>query len=251
MPGPLGQGQWVAEHSPRWRERRAAAKESAAGTAQLADAEARWEAYVAPEMARLETAMHTARQHLEGLVCCQEREAARWNRLAVRSHSAGRAAGQFADSLTAYREALDVGKSPTLSGGRRPLRPAPWVPPAHHQPPVQRNVRPRPITLDRAPGRSLMHVRFRRSDAWRNHRAQYFTPVPRGPDRPWRERYSQFWRSGEGGSSCSHLTLGHGRRRPRVSARAPPFSLTAAWSGIGVDHVVWSTRPCTATGAGG
>ena len=55
----LTRAKWAAEHSPRWRERRAAAKESAAVAAQLADAEGRWQAYVAPEVARLEAAIYT------------------------------------------------------------------------------------------------------------------------------------------------------------------------------------------------
>ena len=103
----LTRATWAAEHSSRWRERRAAAKESATVAAQLADTEGRWKAYVAPEVARLEAAIDAARQGIERLVGSQEREAARWGRLAERGHIIGRAAGQFADGLAVYREALD------------------------------------------------------------------------------------------------------------------------------------------------
>ena len=60
-PHELTTANWAAGHSPRWRERRAAANESAAAAAQLADAEQRWGAYVCPEAARLEAAIYQAR----------------------------------------------------------------------------------------------------------------------------------------------------------------------------------------------
>ncbi len=86
----------MAEHSPRWRERRAAAKESAAAAAELADVEQRWQAYAAPEIARLEAAIYEARQDVEGLVSSQESEAARWWLMADRGHAAGRTVQRFA-----------------------------------------------------------------------------------------------------------------------------------------------------------
>ena len=85
----------VAEHSPRWRERRAAAKESTAAAAELADVEQRW-ANAAPEIARLEAAIYEARQDVEGLVSTQESEAARWWLMADRGHTAGRTVQRFA-----------------------------------------------------------------------------------------------------------------------------------------------------------
>ena len=66
------------EQGERWRERRAAAKESAAEAAHLSDAEGRWQAYVGPEEARLEDAIYQARRDVEGIVASQERPAARW-----------------------------------------------------------------------------------------------------------------------------------------------------------------------------
>jgi glucose/arabinose dehydrogenase len=141
-PAALTRAKWKAEHGPRWRERRAAAKKSANVAGQLADAEQRWRAYVVPEAARLEAIIGAARQVIDGLVRSQERESARRGQLARRGHSAGRAAARFADGLAVYREALDDGKSHTLSRGQRPLRPAPWVAPVHHQPTVERDIGP-------------------------------------------------------------------------------------------------------------
>ena len=85
----LTKAKWVAECSPRWRERRTATKEAAAAAARLTGAEGRWQDYVAPELARLESAMYQARQDVECLAASEEREATRWGRVAERGLSAG------------------------------------------------------------------------------------------------------------------------------------------------------------------
>ncbi len=95
----LGAAEWAAEHSRRWRDRRAATKESATLSAQVADAEQRWRAHVLPEVARLETVIYEARQDVELLVTGQDRQVARWFLLAKRGNAAGRAAEQFAAGL--------------------------------------------------------------------------------------------------------------------------------------------------------
>ena len=138
----LARSQWVAEHSPRWRERRTAAKESAAAAARLADAEGRWQDYVAPELARLEGAIYEARQDVECLAASQEREAARWGHLAERVHSARRAADRFAIGLAGYRDELDGEKGDAPRQDWRHTRPAPSVAPVYRQPPVGRDVGP-------------------------------------------------------------------------------------------------------------
>ena len=130
----LSRAKWTAQHSPRWRERRAAIKESAAMAAQLDYAEARCQAYVAPQVARLEAAIYIARQNVESLVASQENEAARWRRLAVRGQALGRAADRFTPGLAGYRDGLDAGKSHSLRQGRRPVRPTPSVPRTYAQP---------------------------------------------------------------------------------------------------------------------
>jgi hypothetical protein len=131
----LTRARWEAEHSPRWRQRRAAAKESAAVAAQLADAEGRWQAYVAPEVARLEAAIYAARQDVDGLVASQEREA-RWARLAQRGHTTGRAADRLASGLARYREVLNGEKAQAPTHGRRLGQREPWLAPAHTWQPV-------------------------------------------------------------------------------------------------------------------
>lgn len=138
----LTRAKWTAEHSPRWRERRAAAKESVAAAAQLADVEGRWETYVAPEVARLEAAIRTSGHEVEGLVASQEREAARWRRLATRGHSARHAADQFAYGLAVYREALEGEEGHAPRPRRRLLRPARSVTLVHHQPTAGREFGP-------------------------------------------------------------------------------------------------------------
>jgi hypothetical protein len=129
----LAKSEWVAEYSPRWRERRTAAKESAAAAARLADAEGRWQDCVAPELARLEGAIYEARQDVECLAASQEREAARWGHLAERGHAVGRAADQFAVGLAVYRDELDGEKRHSPRQGRRPVRATPSVSPAYLQ----------------------------------------------------------------------------------------------------------------------
>ena len=61
----VDQAKWTAEHSPRWRERRAAAKESAAVAVQLADVELCWEAHVAPEAGRLAASIDADRKEVK------------------------------------------------------------------------------------------------------------------------------------------------------------------------------------------
>jgi len=138
----LTMSKWTAEQGRRWRERRAAAKESAAVAVQLADAEGRWETFVAPEVARLEAAIYTSRQEVEGLVASQEREAARWRHLAAQGHRARHAADQFTYGLAVYREGLEGEEGHTPRPGRRPLRPASSVALGHYQPPIGRELGP-------------------------------------------------------------------------------------------------------------
>ena len=64
----LTEAKWAAEHSPWWRGRRAA-KEAAVVACQLADAERRWQAHVAPEAARLEAQVSEGRG-VVGVAAC-------------------------------------------------------------------------------------------------------------------------------------------------------------------------------------
>ena len=138
----LTAAKWAAEHSPRWRGRRAAAKESAGVAAQLADAEGRWEAYVAPEVARLEADIDAARRDVERVVVSQEREAARWRLLAKRGRITRRAAERFAAGLAGYRRGLDAGISYPPKQARRPDYLTPWATTAHLQPPAGQDYGP-------------------------------------------------------------------------------------------------------------
>ena len=133
---------WSVEQGERWRERRAAAKESAAEAAHLSDAEGRWQAYVGPEEARLEDAIYQARRDVEGIVASQERPAARWWALAERGHAAGRVAQRSAVGLAGYREVLDGDKSHRPKHGRGPVQPAPSVAPVYVRPPVGQDLGP-------------------------------------------------------------------------------------------------------------
>ena len=116
---------WAAEHSPRWRGRRAAAKESAVVAGQLADAERRWRTHVAPELARLEAQVFEGQGAVGSLLAHQEAQAARWWPLAERGHALKRDVQRFAVGLTSYREGLDGKRTsaPKHVGG--PLYPAP------------------------------------------------------------------------------------------------------------------------------
>ena len=104
----LAGARWAAEHSPRWRERRVAARESAVAAGELADAEQRWQAYVAPEASRLQAVLHERTRTVEALIAENERHTDRLRGLAELSAALGSDARQFAAGLGSYRDHLDV-----------------------------------------------------------------------------------------------------------------------------------------------
>ncbi len=120
---------WAAEHSPRRRDRRAAAKKSAAVAGQLAEAEQRWRAYVGPEAARLEAAIEEGRRAVEELVASYERQMAQSRPLLERRQMLLRSSEQLAVGLGRYRDHVDGGDSrtarpvPPTSSGRSKCRP--------------------------------------------------------------------------------------------------------------------------------
>ena len=138
----LDSARWVAEHSPRRRERRAAARESMAAATELANAERRWQAYVVPEAARLRATLQERTRAVEALIAENERQADRSRRLGDLGATLGSDARQFAAGLASYRDHLDV------TGSRAPrhvagvMYGALHTPVSHHQPAVGHDIGP-------------------------------------------------------------------------------------------------------------
>ena len=65
---------WEAEHAPRWRERRAAAKQAATWAEREADARERCQTHVAPEAARLDADIQRSRRPSPRLVARAEKQ---------------------------------------------------------------------------------------------------------------------------------------------------------------------------------
>ncbi len=133
----LTAAKWAAEHSPRWRGRRAAAKESAVAAGQLADAGERRQVHVAPESARLEAKVSEGQQAVRSLLARQEAQTARWRPLAERGHALEREAQHFAVGLAGYREGLDDAGGQAPKHPRHAVRATPWAAPAHLQSPAE------------------------------------------------------------------------------------------------------------------
>lgn len=133
---------WAAEHSPRRRERKDAAKESVAVAGQLADAERRWQAYVAPEAARLQVVIHERQEAVDGLAAQHERQVGRSRRLAELGKALEGAAHQFAFGLDGYRARLDSGGSRAPSNGTAASYRVPQVAATYHQPLVEHDLGP-------------------------------------------------------------------------------------------------------------
>ena len=68
---------WEAEHAPRWRERRAAAKQAATWAEREADASQRWQTHVAPEIARLDADIQQLENTIADLVTRAEKQRSR------------------------------------------------------------------------------------------------------------------------------------------------------------------------------
>lgn len=133
---------WTAEHSPRWRERRAAAKESDALANQLAEAGQRWQAHVAPEAVRLQGAILERRRVVDKLVARNERQVSRGRVTAERGQITKRAANGFSVALDGYRDRLDGTEGHTLKQVTAAIRRALRVPAAHYQPSVSHDPGP-------------------------------------------------------------------------------------------------------------
>jgi hypothetical protein len=133
---------WAAEHSPRWRQRRAAAKESAASAGQLAEAERRWQAHVAPEAARLEREILESRQAVDELVARGERQVSRGGLLAERGQTYKRAADGLSVALDGYRDWLDGTQRQARKQAAAAIHRALRMPAEHSQPSVSHDPGP-------------------------------------------------------------------------------------------------------------
>jgi conjugative relaxase-like TrwC/TraI family protein len=116
---------WEAEHAPRWRERRAAAKQAATWTELHADALDRCQMYVAPEAARLDADIQRCEKTFAEIVSRAEKQRVAYrttvDTMIERSHETR----DLSRVLRAYQDGLD---------DIQPPAPRPAVRTIHHQP---------------------------------------------------------------------------------------------------------------------
>jgi hypothetical protein len=141
---------WVAEHSPRRRERRAAIRQSSVLAGELADAERRWQAYVVPEEARLQAVSHERAQAVEALIAVNDRHADRSERLADLGATLASDARHFGAGLGSYRDHLDVTKSQALKHARGPIYGVLHASVGSHRPTLEHDPGPEPLIAWRA-----------------------------------------------------------------------------------------------------
>jgi hypothetical protein len=133
---------WAAEHSPRRRERKAAAKESAIATGRLADAERRWQEHVAPDAARLQAVLHERQLEVDTLLAPYERQFARSRHLAELGSGFGRDARRLAAGLDGYRARLELANTRAPEHRTGTSYRSSQVQATHYQPPLGRDAGP-------------------------------------------------------------------------------------------------------------
>jgi len=96
-----------AEYGARWRDRRAGAKKVATWAGREKDAEERWQTYVAPEAARLETEIARHGVTVDQLTARRETQAAAYRLGVERGWSLQCDAHQLAVGIASHRDKLD------------------------------------------------------------------------------------------------------------------------------------------------
>ena len=122
----------AAENSERWRDRRSSAKHLNGWIRREAEAHQRWEAHVAPEVARLDDLIALQKVAVEQLTGGYERRELAARQLAEQAGSLRRIATRFAAGLEDYRNQVDGISRPSVSGRsavrRRQVRVTPPTP---------------------------------------------------------------------------------------------------------------------------
>ncbi|HTW06563.1 MAG TPA: hypothetical protein VME46_03580 [Acidimicrobiales bacterium] len=113
----------VANHGRRWRERHAATRQLPALAEAAALAQRRWDAQVAPELARLDAETAKAEAVVAELTTAAQRHRASFQEPGRRWLEAEHTYGGLARSLDAYRRRLD-GVGPQAAAQRAPQRAA-------------------------------------------------------------------------------------------------------------------------------
>jgi hypothetical protein len=116
----------ISTQGVRWRDRRGARKEAADWTVREADAQQRWSAHVAPEIARLDQEIARHQATLDQAAARLDRQQAASNGVIDHGLQQQRNARNFDDYLKAYRDkidgvpsAADIRKAATLAEQHR------------------------------------------------------------------------------------------------------------------------------------
>jgi hypothetical protein len=112
-----------AESSPRWRDRRSAAKQADGWIQREADAQQRWKIHVVPEAVRLDSLIARHQATVEQLTALHARQEAAARQLAEQAWELRRTSTRLATGPEAYRKRDDGISRPTASrSGPAPLR---------------------------------------------------------------------------------------------------------------------------------
>ena len=103
----------TAQHGRGWRDRHSARRSLPALIATASDAQRRWEALVAPELARLDGEIASAEAVVGRLTASAQRHRAVFGEVSRRWLEAERSSSAIARGLDAYRDQLDVVGRPT------------------------------------------------------------------------------------------------------------------------------------------
>src|SRR5581483_12341341 len=115
---------WEAQHAPRWRDRRAAAKQAAKWSEREADAGHRWQTHGVPEIARLEGHIQQLENNISELVTRADKQRLAQRAITDRLVQSCHKDIDLTQAVTAYQDHLD---------GIQPPAPRGVVRAAHHE----------------------------------------------------------------------------------------------------------------------
>jgi conjugative relaxase-like TrwC/TraI family protein len=116
---------WDAEHAPRWRERRTAAKQAATWAERETDARRRFQMYVAPETTRLDGDIQRREKTFSEIVSRAQKQQVAYRATVDTMFERSREARDLSRIVSAYQDHLD---------GIQPPAPRPATRTIHHQP---------------------------------------------------------------------------------------------------------------------
>jgi conjugative relaxase-like TrwC/TraI family protein len=128
---------WEAEHATRWRERRAAAKQTTKWSEHEADAGQRWQTHAVPEIARLDSHIQQLENDIADLAIRAEKQRAAQKAISERLVQDHRHNTDLTRAVTVYRDHLDGIQPPAPRTAARTVHHQLRVPPPTIRPAPQ------------------------------------------------------------------------------------------------------------------